>query len=99
MILVTEIAWTHISTRIRQTTAAVLGVTCGVVLTILLIGLMEGMERNLVSSLVDAMAHVTVRDERPLAQHQPAEDYYGAAQVTNLPRTRKGGAAFGIRTR
>ena len=84
MILVTEIAWTHISTRIRQTTAAVLGVTCGVVLTILLIALMEGMERNLVSSLVDAMAHVTVSDERRVAQHQPAEDSYGAAQVTNL---------------
>jgi lipoprotein-releasing system permease protein len=85
MNLVTEIAWTHISTRIRQTTAAVLGVTCGVVLTILLIALMEGMERNLVSSLVDAMAHVTVSDERRSAQDQPAESSYGAAQVTNLP--------------
>jgi lipoprotein-releasing system permease protein len=84
MTLVTEIAWTHISTRIRHTIVAVLGVTCGVVLTILLISLMEGLNRNLISSLVDAMPHVTISDERRLPQHQPAEDSYSAAQVTNL---------------
>jgi lipoprotein-releasing system permease protein len=84
MNLVPEIAWTHVSSRVRQTTVAVLGVTCGVVLTLLLTALIEGMQRNLITSLVDAMAHITVSDERRSAQYQPAEDSYGAAQVTNL---------------
>jgi lipoprotein-releasing system permease protein len=84
MKLIAEIAWTHVSTRVRQTTVAVLGATCGVALTILLAAMMQGGTRQIISSLVDTMPHVTISDELRSAQYQPAEDSYGAAQVTNL---------------
>ena len=83
MKLIAEIAWTHVSTRVRQTTVAVLGATCGVALTILLAAMMQGGTRQIISSLVDTMPHVTISDELRSAQYQPAEDSYGAAQVTS----------------
>jgi lipoprotein-releasing system permease protein len=85
MNLLLEIAWTHVTTRIRQTLVGILGVAIGVGFTIMIAGLMEGSQRDFIRQLVDTLPHVTVSDERRSATTQPAEREYGAVQVTNLP--------------
>jgi lipoprotein-releasing system permease protein len=78
-----EIAWTHVSSRIRQTFIGVLGVATGVGFTIMLAGLMQGGQKDFIHMLVDTLPHVTVTDERKLTANQPAEQVYGAVQVSN----------------
>src|SRR5208283_4734496 len=85
MNLLFEIAWTHVTTRIRQTLVGILGVAIGVGFTIMIAGLMEGSQRDFIRQLVDTLPHVTVSDERRSASTQPAEREYAAVQVTNLP--------------
>jgi lipoprotein-releasing system permease protein len=74
------IAWAHVTTRIRQTLIGVIGVATGVGFTIMIAGVMQGTQKRLVSTLIDAMPHVTITDERRSAALQPAEQIYGAAQ-------------------
>ena len=74
-----EIAWTHVSSRIRQTFIGVLGVATGVGFTIMLAGLMQGGQKDFIHMLVDTMPHVTVTDERISTANQPAEQVYGAS--------------------
>jgi lipoprotein-releasing system permease protein len=83
MNLIIEIAWTHVSTRLRQTFVAVLGVAMGVAFTIMMSGLMQGRQRDFIRQLVDTMPHVTIRGERRAIQSRPAEQAYAAAQPTN----------------
>jgi lipoprotein-releasing system permease protein len=78
-----EIAWTHVSSRIRQTFIGVLGVATGVGFTIMLAGLMQGGQKDFIHMLVDTLPHITVTDERKLTANQPAEQVYGAVQVSN----------------
>jgi lipoprotein-releasing system permease protein len=85
MNLLLEIAWTHVTTRIRQTLVGILGVAIGVGFTIMIAGLMEGGQRDFIRQLVDTLPHVTVSDERRSASMQPAEQEYAAVQVTNMP--------------
>jgi lipoprotein-releasing system permease protein len=84
MSFILEIAWTHVSSRIRQTFVGVLGVAIGVGFTIMLAGLMLGGQKDIIHMLVDTSPHVTVTDERVSTANQPAEQVYGAAQVANL---------------
>ena len=84
MSFIFEIAWTHVSSRIRQTFIGVLGVATGVGFTIMLAGLMQGGQKDFIHMLVDTMPHVTVTDERKTTADQPAEQVYGASQVANL---------------
>ena len=83
MNLVADIAWTHVTARPRQTAVAVIGVATGIVLTVLVSALMDGMRKEMISSLVDAMAHVTINDERQVTLRQPAEGPYAAVQSSN----------------
>jgi lipoprotein-releasing system permease protein len=85
MNLLLEIAWTHVTTRIRQTLVGIVGVAIGVGFTIMIAGLMEGSQRDFIRQLVDTLPHVTVSDERRSASTQPAENEYAAVQVANLP--------------
>src|SRR3984957_13554751 len=85
MKLLLEIAWTHVTTRIRQTLVGILGVAMGVGFTIMIAGLMEGGQRDFIRQLVDTLPHVTVSDERRASPVQPAEREYAAVQVTNMP--------------
>jgi lipoprotein-releasing system permease protein len=84
-----EIAWTHVTSRIRQTFIGVLGVATGVGFTIMLSGLMQGGQRDFIHMLVDTMPHVTVTDERTSIAEQPAEQVYGAVQVNNRAGTER----------
>jgi lipoprotein-releasing system permease protein len=58
-------------------------VATGIVLTVLVSALMDGMRKEMISSLVDAMAHVTINDERQVTPRQPAEGPYAAVQSSN----------------
>jgi lipoprotein-releasing system permease protein len=89
MHLLMEIAWTHVSTRIRQTVVASLGVAAGIAITIMMAALMTGDQKDFVRSLIDSIPHVTVSAERRTAPLQPAEEVYAAAQSSSAIRAKK----------
>jgi lipoprotein-releasing system permease protein len=82
--LVFNIAWTHVTTRVRQTLVGMAGVAMGVGFTIMMAGLMEGSQIDFLRQLVDTMPHVTVQDERRSAPLQPADREYGAVQMSSV---------------
>ena len=61
--LLFNIAWTHVSTRVRQTLVGMAGVAMGVGFTIMMAGLMQGSQIDFLRQLVDTMPHVTLSDE------------------------------------
>jgi lipoprotein-releasing system permease protein len=92
MNLVVDIAWTHIAARLRQTVVAVLGVSIGVGFSIMMAALMQGSQEDFVRTLVNAMPHVAINDERREAPRQPAEEAFDTAQIRGLtPATRRRG--------
>lgn len=78
------IAWAHVTNRVRQTFIGVIGVATGVGFTIMISGVMEGSQRQFVGTLVDALPHITITDERLSVALQPAEQVYGAAQRSSF---------------
>src|SRR5260370_27564595 len=83
--LLLSIAWTHVSTRVRQTLVGMFGVAMGVGFTIMMAGLMQGSQIDFLRQLVDTMPHVTVEDERRSVPTQPAEEEYAAVGMSNVP--------------
>src|SRR5450432_1551322 len=79
-----SIAWTHVSTRMRQTLVGMFGVAMGVGFTIMMAGLMQGSQMDFLRQLVDTMPHVTVDDERRSVASQPAEQEYAAVEMSNV---------------
>lgn len=84
MNLVLQIAVTHVRSRLRQTLVGVLGVAMGVGFSVMMAALMEGSQRDFVAQLVDSLPHISVTDERRKPPHQPAEDAYGAVEISGL---------------
>jgi lipoprotein-releasing system permease protein len=82
--LLLSIAWTHVSTRVRQTLVGMFGVAMGVGFTILMAGLMQGSQIDFLRQLVDTMPHVTVDDERRSVPSQPADQEYAAVAMSNV---------------
>ena len=82
--LLVNIAWTHVTNRVRQTLVGMAGVAMGVGFTIMMAGLMQGSQIDFLHQLVDSMPHVTVQDERRAAPAQPADQEYGAVQMSNV---------------
>ncbi|MBV9562904.1 MAG: ABC transporter permease [Bradyrhizobium sp.] len=82
--LLVDIAWTHVTSRVRQTLVGMAGVAMGVGFTIMMAGLMEGSQIDFLRQLVDTMPHVTVQDDRRSVPIQPAEQEYGAVQMSNV---------------
>src|SRR6201992_1525645 len=82
--LLFNIAWTHVSTRVRQTLVGMAGVAMGVGFTIMMAGLMQGSQIDFLRQLVDTMPHITVQDERRAAPPQPADREYGAVQMSGV---------------
>lgn len=92
MNLIFDIAWTHVRARLRQTGVAVAGVATGVGFSIMMASLMQGSQDDFIKQLVNAMAHITVSDERRAPPPQPAERFYDAAEIRNLtPEARRRG--------
>jgi lipoprotein-releasing system permease protein len=92
--LILDIAWTHVTARVRQTLVGMAGVAMGVGFTIMMAGLMEGSQIDFLRHLVDTMPHVTVQDERRAAPPQPADREYGAVQMSGVANV---GSRPGIR--
>jgi lipoprotein-releasing system permease protein len=92
--LILDIAWTHVTARVRQTLVGMAGVAMGVGFTIMMAGLMEGSQIDFLRQLVDTMPHVTVQDERRAAAPQPADREYGAVQMSGVANV---GSRPGIR--
>jgi lipoprotein-releasing system permease protein len=84
MNLILDIAWTHVTGRVRQTLVGMAGVSMGVGFTIMMAGLMQGSQLDFLHQLVDSMPHVTVQDERRTPPEQPADREYGAVQMSNV---------------
>ena len=92
MNLVFEIAWTHVRSRARQTLVAIAGVATGVGFSIMMAALMEGSQDDFVKTLVNALPHISVSDERNRPTEQPAEQRYAAAEIHGLtPAVRRRG--------
>lgn len=87
--LLLSIAWTHVSTRVRQTLVGMVGVAMGVGFTIMMAGLMQGSQIDFLRQLVDTMPHITVDDERRAVPSQPADLEYGAVGMTNVANINK----------
>jgi lipoprotein-releasing system permease protein len=92
MKLILAIAWTHITFRARQTLVAVAGVMTGVGFSIMMAALMEGSQNDFISTLVDALPHISVTDELREPTPQPANLIYPAAEIHGLtPEARRPG--------
>jgi lipoprotein-releasing system permease protein len=92
MKLVLDIAWTHVSSRIRQTLVGMLGVAMGVGFSIMMAALMVGSQNDFIRQLVDSLPHITILDERRNPPRQPVENLYEAVDFSGLrtPVTRPG---------
>jgi lipoprotein-releasing system permease protein len=82
--LLLSIAWTHVSSRVRQTLVGMFGVAMGVGFTIMMAGLMQGSQIDFLRQLVDTMPHITVNDERRSVPTQPADQEYAAVAMSNV---------------
>jgi lipoprotein-releasing system permease protein len=92
MKLVFAIAWTHITYRARQTLVAIAGVVTGVGFSIMMAALMEGSQNDFISTLVDALPHISITDELREPTPQPADVIYTAAEIHGLtPAVRRPG--------
>lgn len=81
-----DIAFSHLRTRKRQTTASLLGVLLGVAFFLAVSSLMRGSEMDFIRRLVDSAAHITVSDEYRDPRVQPAELRWpaGAVQIRGV---------------
>jgi lipoprotein-releasing system permease protein len=89
MSLLLHIAWTHVSTRLRQTVIGIFGVSTGVGFTIMMASLMQGSQMDFIKQLVDTMPHITVSDEHRGEARQPADQQYAATQIFNYTATER----------
>src|SRR6201994_2036683 len=87
--LLFNIAWTHVSTRVRQTLVGMAGVSMGVGFTIMMAGLMQGSQVDFLRQLVDTMPHIPVSDERRAPASQPADQEYAVVQMSNVANISK----------
>ncbi|WP_415713845.1 ABC transporter permease [Roseibium sp.] len=84
MMLLLRIAATHVRNRLRQTIVSTLGVALGVGFSIAMASLMEGSQRDFVATLIEAIPHVQIRDEKRSPAEQPASLIYDAVQFNGL---------------
>jgi len=92
MKLILNIAWTHITYRLRQTLVAVAGVMTGVGFSIMMAAIMEGTQDDFINTLVNAMPHISITDESREPTQQPANLIFPAAEIHGLtPQVRRPG--------
>lgn len=84
MALLLEIALTHVMGRARQSLVSIFGVTLGVGFAIAMAALMQGSQEDFVATLIDAMPHVQITDERRDAPVQPADARFDAVEWHGL---------------
>lgn len=84
MILQFRIAATHVRNRLRQTVVSTLGVALGVGFSIAMAALMEGSQRDFMATLIDAIPHVEIKDDKRTPTTQPASTVYDAVAFRGL---------------
>jgi lipoprotein-releasing system permease protein len=84
MILQLRIAATHVRNRLRQTVVSTLGVALGVGFSIAMAALMEGSQRDFMATLIDAIPHVEIKDDKRTPTAQPASTVYDAVAFRGL---------------
>ncbi|CTQ69957.1 ABC transporter permease [Roseibium alexandrii] len=84
MILQFRIAATHVRNRLRQTVVSTLGVALGVGFSIAMAALMEGSQRDFMATLIDAIPHVEIKDDKRTPTAQPASTVYDAVAFRGL---------------
>ncbi|MEO1331570.1 MAG: ABC transporter permease [Pseudomonadota bacterium] len=84
MKLLLEIATLHVLGRGRQTLISVLGVATGVGFSVAMAALMQGSQDSFTETLIDAIPHVQITDDRRRAPQQPADRAYDLAAINGL---------------
>jgi lipoprotein-releasing system permease protein len=84
MTLLLDIALAHIRGRARQSAVSIAGVALGVGFSVAMAALMQGSQQEFLGSLVDAMPHVQITDERRTPPRQPAEEAFDAVALYGL---------------
>ncbi|QDG79189.1 ABC transporter permease [Labrenzia sp. PHM005] len=84
MILQLRIAATHVRNRLRQTVVSTLGVALGVGFSIAMASLMQGSQRDFMETLINAIPHVEIKDEKRTPTKQPASKVYDAVAFHGL---------------
>ena len=81
MLLLLDIALTHVRSRTRQTVVALAGVATGVGFSIAMAALMQGSQEDFVQQMIDAMPHIRVSDEYRTPDPQPVARLYENAAI------------------
>ena len=84
MRLLLDIALAHVRGRARQSAVSIAGVALGVGFSVGMAALMQGSQDEFMGSLVDAMPHVQITDERRAPPPQPAEAHFDAVAFHGL---------------
>ncbi|WP_209016957.1 ABC transporter permease [Roseibium aggregatum] len=84
MMLLLRIASTHVRTRMRQTVVSILGVALGVGFSVAMAALMQGSQQDFMATLIDAIPHVEIQDEKREPTVQPATAAYDAVAFHGL---------------
>ena len=84
MNLIFDIAWTHVTARLRQTLVGTFGVATGIGFSVMMAGLMEGSQKDFIRQLVDSMPHIAVTDEQRQAPVQPASTKFDTVEFRSL---------------
>ncbi|MCR9057899.1 ABC transporter permease [Roseibium album] len=82
--LLLRIAATHVRNRMRQTVVSTLGVALGVGFSVAMASLMEGSQRDFMTTLIEAIPHVEILDEQRNPAEQPATAKYDAVAFHGL---------------
>ncbi|MBG6146227.1 lipoprotein-releasing system permease protein [Labrenzia sp. EL_142] len=82
--LLLRIAATHVRNRMRQTVVSTLGVALGVGFSVAMASLMEGSQRDFMTTLIEAIPHVEILDEQRKPAEQPATAKYDAVAFHGL---------------
>lgn len=82
--LLLRIAATHVRNRMRQTVVSTLGVALGVGFSVAMASLMEGSQRDFMTTLIEAIPHVEILDEQRNPAEQPATAKYDAVAIHGL---------------
>jgi lipoprotein-releasing system permease protein len=73
------IAFTHLTSRKRQTAVSLIGVVLGVAFFLAVSALMRGSEKDFIVRLIDNSPHITVSDEYRSARLQPVQQQWPQA--------------------
>ncbi len=85
----TEIAITHLTSRIKQTVVAALGVTFGMSMYIFINGLISGTNDYFEKTTLSAIPHVRIFNDAALSERSILDKYAASSSMMNVVHNRK----------